>query len=97
MPNVTNITLLENCLDSSKVKEVALDGPITEALMYALVEGGTLKYYPNFPRPYFRIECARQYVIQGIIANNTLRVTFSPQATDATEQHLKNRINRTEA
>ena len=93
MPCVVKISLLENCLDSSTVKEIALDGEIDEALMYSLVEDGTLKYYPHFPRPYFRIERAKKYVIQGIIRNNTLRVTFSPQATEQTESHLRNQID----
>ena len=93
MPTVESVTLLENCLDSSQVKEVTLDGPINERLMHALVEDGKLSYYSHFPRPYFRIELAGQYVIQGIINNTSLRVTFSPQATVDTEAHLLNQIN----
>ncbi|MBN2526461.1 MAG: hypothetical protein JXR76_08705 [Deltaproteobacteria bacterium] len=94
MTRVLSIKLLENCLDSSTVKEVSLDGPIDETLMRRLVEDGTLKYYPHFPRPYFRIERARQYVIQGVINNDSLRVTFSPQATAQTEQHLQTQIDQ---
>ena len=88
MAKVVRITLLETCLDRSTVKQIELDAPITEPLMRAIALQGGLKYYPHFPRPYFRIERAYHYVIQGIMGNRTFRVTFSPSAGEDTERRL---------
>ena len=88
MARITGVALLESCLDSSTVKEISLDTPIDEAVMYAAAHRGSLKYYPHFPRPYFRIERPHQYVVQGIMGNRTLRVTFSPSADETTEAGL---------
>ena len=88
MARVLAITLLENCTDSSTVKEFRLDEPLSEHLMRAMALGGDLKYYAHFPRPYFRIERALHYVIQGVVGNHTFRVTFSPQANEDTESEL---------
>ena len=86
MTRVLSVTLLENCLDSSTVKEITLDVPLDESIMRAAAKNAKLSYYPHFPRPYFRIDRARCYVVQGVLGNNTLRVTFSPSATEQTEQ-----------
>jgi hypothetical protein len=93
MTRVASIILLENCLDSSWVKQFTLNSPIDEHLMHFLAENGSLKYYPHFPRPYFRIEHPGKYVIQGVMNNDSLRVTFSPRATEQTELALTDRIN----
>ena len=94
MSRVIAITLLENCLDSSWVTEFSLDGSVDERLMNYLAQSGTLKYYPHFPRPYFRIEHSGKFVIQGVINNQTMRVTFSPKASAQTEMDLRDHINR---
>jgi hypothetical protein len=95
MAKVLRITLLENCLDNSTVKQIELDTPLTESLMQAIAAHGNLKYYPHFPRPYFRIDRAYHYVIQGIMGNHTLRVTFSPSADESTESQLAALIEET--
>ncbi len=87
------VNLLENCLDSSVVKEFVVDPPADDQLMHALAEDARLLYYPNFPRPYFRIERERAYVIQGVIDSPSLRVTFSPSAGPQTEEDLKRLVD----
>jgi len=94
MTRVLEVTLLETCLDSSTVKELAIDSPLTPAIMHAAAERGTLRYYPHFPKPYFRIERAHHYVVQGVIGNRTLRVTFSPSAGPDAERALCRAIER---
>jgi hypothetical protein len=92
MARVVAMTLIESCLDSSTVKEVEIDQSLDEELMQRMAAEARLQYYPHFPRPYFRIERARCYVIQGVIGNQLLRVTFSPSADDAVEARLRELI-----
>lgn len=84
---VVDSQVLENCLDHSVVKELYLSEPVGEMVMYRVARHGKLQYFPDFPRPYFRIDRSRTYVVQGVFDNTSLRVTFSPLAdTDAEEQ-----------
>jgi len=80
MPVVTAIKQLETCLDSSRVAQFELDGNLDETCMYRTAEGGKLSYFPDFPRPYFCVRRSGWYVVQGILGDKWLRVTFLPNA-----------------
>lgn len=88
MTSIVNISLLENCLDSSVVKSIQLDTPMDESFMHTIAQQGRLQFYADFPKPYFRIERPFHYVLQGVLGNDSLRVTFSPSASDTTEAEL---------
>lgn len=88
MTRVLSVEKLEDCFDGSFVRQYQLDTPMTEGLMRAVAEGGELHYFPDFPRPYFRIRRASEWVIQGVIGNVTFRVTFSRNAPDRAEERL---------
>ncbi|MEO1172246.1 MAG: hypothetical protein AAFX94_09355 [Myxococcota bacterium] len=72
------IEFVEDCLDSTKVRQAHLAVPLDENTMRKLAEDSKLQYFPHFPRPYFRIERRRRWVIQGVIGNRSFRVTFLP-------------------
>ncbi len=95
MVRVLAITLVEHCLDSSTVKEIEIDQPLDEQLMRRLASEARLQYYPHFPKPYFRIERERYYVIQGVFGNTVFRVTFSPRADESVEHGLQGLIEST--
>ena len=89
MVRVVGSQVLENCLDRSVVKEIQLSEPIGEAVMRRMARHGKLQFFPNFPRPYFRIDRSRTYVVQGILDNTSIRVTFSPLADADAEEQLR--------
>jgi hypothetical protein len=89
MVHVVGSQLLENCLDRSVVKEIRLSDPVGEAAMRSMARHGRLQYFPDFPRPYFRIDRSRMYVVQGVFGNTLLRVTFSPLADADAEEQLR--------
>ena len=88
MAKVVEVRLIENCLDSSAVKELCLDTPLDEGIMKRVSSQGTLQYFPDFPRPYFRVDRSRTYVLQGVLGNRSFRVTFSPMAAESAEAEL---------
>jgi hypothetical protein len=94
MTTVSSIRELDDCLDSTIVKEFVVAPKVDEDVMRAMVDGGRLQFFPRFPRPYFRIEKERAYVIQGIVGNDRFRVTFSPSAAADTEARLRRLIER---
>jgi hypothetical protein len=89
MIQLVSSEVLENCLDHSVVKQLTVSEPLDEAIMNRMARRGKLQYFPNFPRPYFRIDRNQAYVVQGVFGNTTMRVTFSPRADAETENELK--------
>ena len=85
---VVEVRELDDCLESTVVKEIRIDPPLDEGVMNAMGAGARLRFYPNFPKPYFRIERKRGYVIQGVIGKDSFRVTFSPSAGPEVEEEL---------
>ena len=87
---------VEECLDGTTIKEFDLDAPLTEAVMRRIAEDAKLAYYPEFPKPYFRIDRAGAYVAQGVIGTCTLRVVFSQSTTTCLEECLRSSIEKGE-
>ena len=92
MCSVTTIRHVEDCFDGDFIKEFELDGPLGEPLMRRLAHEANLQYYPDFPRPYFRIEKRGVCTIQGVIGKNTFRVTFARSAPEGAENVLKSQL-----
>jgi hypothetical protein len=92
LTRVLAIERLEDCFDGSFVRQYRLDAPVTEELMRAVAQGGDLHYFPDFPRPYFRIRRASEWVIQGVIGNDAFRATFSRNAPRDVEEALTRQI-----
>ncbi len=80
MCNVIGVRSLPDCIDGSVVREIAIDVPLNEDIVRQLADGEILDYYPDFPRPYFRIRRHGALVIQGVIGKSTFRVTFDHSA-----------------
>jgi hypothetical protein len=92
MCNVTAIRHVEDCFDGNFIKEFELDTPLNESVMRRLAREAKLRYYPDFPRPYFRIERRGACTIQGVIGKSTFRVTFVRSGPEDTETVLKLQI-----
>ncbi len=94
MCRVTDVKLVEDCFDGARVREFSVDAPLDETAMKRLAVGGSLAYYPDFPRPYFRIQRRGDYVFQGVIGKSTFRVTFDRSAPKEVEDILKTQLER---
>jgi len=92
MSLVIEIRELENCFDGSFMKEVEIDEPLNLNIMNRMAQDARLKYYPHFPRPYFRIERDGAFILQGVIGNKTFRATLSPRNVEEAEIILRNLI-----
>jgi len=93
---LTALRELEDCFDRSMAYELELDVALDEAGMRWLAEGDSLDFHPEFPRPYFRIERRRIWLLQGVLGNRTLRVTLLGEERERQLDELKSLIDRGE-
>jgi hypothetical protein len=96
MCKVVEIRHVEDCFDGDFIKEFELDTAVDEPTMRRMALDARLQYYPDFPRPYYRIDKNGFYTIQGVIGNTTFRVTFSRSAPEDTADALKYQIEEGE-
>ncbi|HPC83234.1 MAG TPA: hypothetical protein P5234_07405 [Thermoanaerobaculaceae bacterium] len=89
MARITNLRDLESCLDRSEAVEVSLDQPVSEALVRRLGQAGILQYFPHFPRPYFRVDHATDWVVQGIVGSERLRIQLFGERTAEVLERLR--------
>ena len=94
MCRVIEVRHVEDCFDGDFIKEFELDQPLDEAVMRRLADDGELQYFPNFPRPYFRIDRRGVCTIQGVIGKKTFRVTFSRSGPKDAEHMLRTQVQK---
>jgi hypothetical protein len=85
---VRTVKQVEDCFDGSFIKEFILSEPSDEDFMRKLSRGCALDYYPDFPRPFFRIENRGVWVIKGVEGSESLRVLFSRNASNKDVREL---------
>jgi hypothetical protein len=96
MCRVIAIRHVEDCFDGDFIKEFELDSPLNESIMRRLTHDAKLQYFPDFPKPYFRIDRRGVCTIQGVIGKTTFRVTFTRSGPEDMENVLKSQIEKGE-
>ena len=92
MCQVIAIRHVEDCFDDDFIKEFELDCPLDERLMRRMATEAKLQYFPDFPKPFFRIDKRGAYTIQGVIGKATFRVTFDRSGATDMESVLKSQL-----
>jgi hypothetical protein len=94
MCKVIAIRHVEDCFDDDFIKEFELDRPLDERLMKRMAVEAKLQYFPNFPKPFFRIDKRGAYTVQGVIGKATFRVTFDRSGAENMEGVLKCQLEK---
>ena len=89
---VLAIKELDDCIESASACTFVLDSPLDMDLVNLLAEDAELQHYSMLPRPLVRIKVPRVYLIQGIVGERELTVTFLPKAPVNQAELLKARI-----
>ena len=71
-----NIKKLEDCIDGSMIFMYTFNEKIDETLMRKVGKKGKLQYFPEFPRPFFKIITADGVQVKGIIGDDNFEVVF---------------------
>jgi len=70
------IEKLEDCFDGSSVFRYRMEHPWTPPAIAQLARFGSLDYFRDFPRPYFRVRGQGGLEIKGLEGESVCRVTF---------------------
>ncbi len=65
---------VEDCFDGSLIKEVLFDSPVTKEFVFKIGADGTIQYFDNFAKPFFKIRLQGIYDIKGIAGHKTIRI-----------------------
>ena len=71
---VLDIKHVEDCFDGSLIKEVLLSESVVKDQIFSIGKGGYVQYFPDFPRPFYKIRIDGLFDIKGIEGNRTMRV-----------------------
>ena len=74
--HIVEIMKLEDCFDGSAVCRYRFEAVWTREEILALRSVGEVQYFPDFPRPYFRMSSAQGLIVQGVEGELSCRVTL---------------------
>jgi len=63
---ITAVTNVEDCFDGTSVCEVEFDLPVTREFITRLGGLGEIEYFPDFPRPFYRLEVKSSFSLRGV-------------------------------
>lgn len=88
---------IEDCFDGGSRYKYRFDEGIVEPFMRRLASGARLDYFPEFPKPFFKIFREDGLQIKGIIGDMDFEVYFTRNQTDEKtiefEIELHNHLN----
>jgi hypothetical protein len=67
---------VEDCFDGGLRLEYRFDGEIAEPFMMGLASGARLDYFPDFPKPFFKIIREDGVQIKGILGTADIEAFF---------------------
>ncbi len=85
---------IENCLESSNVKDFMLDSEINKIFVDYLAELGKLIFIDNIENPFFKIIVRGKYTLKGSIGNKTIRILLPEMDNESAIKELKDYIGK---
>ena len=87
---IVAIEKLEDCFDGSRVYRYRFDHAWLEPDIQRLNAFGSLQYFPDFPRPFFRLHTSSGMQITGVGNDHACRVVYPKQNQDQLKRELAN-------
>lgn len=73
--NIIKMQIIDSCFKENDTYEIFINEPISYKFIQYLGEDKNFQYFPNFPKPFFKIT-DKNFIIKGVEGNNNLRVIF---------------------
>ena len=83
-----------NCFDDSFIKEVIFDQPISKEFIDFLGEIGELQYFPDFPRPFFKVDCPERFILKGVEGSLKAQLILYRKNIESLQQYFEESIQR---
>ena len=77
------MTHMEACLDGSEIYTCGTDAPWRCEAIRCLARLGALDFYPEFPRPFFRVRIDGGIQMKGVEGEQTCQVVFPQEGREA--------------
>ncbi len=74
---IVDVHKIEDCFDGSMVYGYRFDEPWTRALILGLRRLGDVDYFPDFPRPFFRLRGRGGWQAKGVEGDCECRVILA--------------------
>jgi hypothetical protein len=74
---IVNARKIEDCFDGSRVYGYAFDEPWTAEAIALLRRLGPVDYYPDFPRPFFRLRTPGGAQVKGVQGDCECRAIYA--------------------
>jgi hypothetical protein len=87
--NLKEVKTIENCFDGDGVYDFIFDLPWTKRSIEKLQILGKLDYYPDFPRPFFRIRDYKGAQLKGLEGECSCRVILPYTDRNIIKQQLE--------
>lgn len=87
---ILNQKMLEDCFNETFMKEILFDMEIKKEFIDFIAQGALLQYFPDFARPFYRIDLKGKYIIKGIEGNKTLQIFLNRDCAEESLQFFKN-------
>jgi len=91
--NIIEIKKIEDCFDGSSVYAYIFDKVWTRDTIMRLRMLGQVDYFPDFPRPFFRLCGQEGMQVKGIEGENTCRIIFPKKRKEIIRQEFERHIN----
>jgi len=92
---IISIKRLEECLDGVAVMDFFLDKVVDDKFIQYLGNMGKVEYFPEFPKPFYRITRGGQFVLKGVQGNNVCQIFYFHYLKE-TEKEIFNYIENYE-
>jgi hypothetical protein len=80
---------IEDCIDGSQIFQYHFDKSWTRTSIHALHALGKLDYFPNFPRPFFRLCGERGLQVKGVEGENNCQIFFPRAGKEILQKEIE--------
>ena len=80
---------LEDCFDGSLVILYSFETVWTRESIMSLKAMGEIDYYPDFPRPFFRLQCKNGLQVKGVEGDDQCRAVFPREQKEVIQQQFE--------
>ncbi|MBD3404294.1 hypothetical protein GF420_15500 [candidate division GN15 bacterium] len=74
---IVDIRTLDDCLGRSLIRDVVFDSPVTKDVIQYLGTAGRLSYFPDFARPFYRLDIPGHFCLKGVEGEASARLILT--------------------
>ncbi len=87
---ILEVKKVEDCFDGSTIYGYSFDEKWTRETIFQLKAMGELDYFPDFPRPFFRVRGKDGLQIKGVEGEDNCRAIYPQKQKEVRKQEFEN-------